>query len=207
MRILIVDDDNMICESLKIILEAKEDIDVVGIGKNGYEAISLYNELLPDILLIDIRMDKMTGIEAGEEIIKKHSDAKILYLTTFSDDEYIVRALNIGAKGYILKQNFNSIESSLNSIMAGQSVFGEGIAYKFPNLVTNSDKKKPSEFGITDKELEIITLVSEGLSNKEIANKIFLSEGTVRNYISNILEKLDIRDRTQLVIFYYNYLK
>lgn len=105
MRVLIIDDDKLISMSLKIILEADAEIEVVGIGYDGTEAIHLFKEVLPDILLMDIRMDKMTGLEAAEEILRIYPNAKILFLTTFADDEYIVRALKIGAKGYILKQN------------------------------------------------------------------------------------------------------
>jgi DNA-binding NarL/FixJ family response regulator len=203
MRVLVVDDDKLVCVSLKTILEAEGDITVVGTGNNGKEAINLYESLKPDILLIDIRMETMTGLEAGEVILKKDTNAKILFLTTFSDDEYIIKALNIGAKGYIIKQNFECIVPSLKAVYMGQSVFGEDIVSKIPSLINNKNKADFSSFGITEKELDIITYVAEGLSNKEIASKLYLSEGTVRNSLSNILEKLQLRDRTQLAIFYY----
>jgi DNA-binding NarL/FixJ family response regulator len=210
MRVVVVDDDKLVCVSLKTILEADEDVSVVGIGNNGMEAIDLYNNLKPDILLIDIRMETMTGLEAGETILKTDKNAKILYLTTFSDNEYIIKALKIGAKGYIIKQNFESIVPSLKAVYIGQSVFGEDIVTKIPSLINGSgngkntnDKADFSTFGISEKELEIITLVSEGLSNKEIAGSLYLSEGTVRNSLTIILEKLKLRDRTQLAIFYY----
>lgn len=203
MRVLVVDDDKLVCVSLKTILEAEGDITVVGTGNNGKEAIELYHSLKPDILLIDIRMETMTGLEAGEVILKKDKNAKILFLTTFSDDEYIIKALNIGAKGYIIKQNFECIVPSLKAVYIGQSVFGEDIVSKIPSLISNKNKTDFSSFGITEKELDIITYVAEGLSNKEIASKLYLSEGTVRNSLSSILEKLQLRDRTQLAIFYY----
>lgn len=202
MRVLIVDDDKLICASLKTILETDDEIEVVGTGNNGIEAIALYESLKPDILLMDIRMDIMSGLEAGEVIIKKDKNAKILFLTTFADDEYIIKALRIGSKGYILKQNFESILPSLKAVYIGQSVFGEDIVTKIPTFMNNSVKTDLSTYDIHEKELEIITLVAEGLNNKEIAAKLFLSEGTVRNYISNILEKLNLRDRTQLAVFY-----
>ena len=125
MNILIVDDDKLVALSLKTILESTGRINVMAMGENGKEAISLFEEHNPDVLLMDIRMDTMTGLEAGELILKKHPDARILYLTTFSDDEYIVRALNMGAKGYILKQDFEGIAPALEAVMNGQSVFGE----------------------------------------------------------------------------------
>lgn len=202
MRVVVVDDDKLVCASLKTILEAEENISVVGIGHNGKEAIELYNSLKPDILLIDIRMETMTGLEAGEVILREDKNAKILFLTTFSDDEYIIKALKIGAKGYIIKQNFECIAPSLKAIFMGQSVYGDDIASKIPTLI-NNNKVDFSSFGIIEKEYDIITVVAEGLSNKEIANKLHLSEGTVRNSLTTILEKLQLRDRTQLAIFYY----
>lgn len=203
MRIVVIDDDKLVCAALKTILEAEKDIFVEGTGHNGKEAIELYNSLKPDILLMDIRMDTMTGLEAGEHIIEMDKNAKILFLTTFSDDEYIVKALKIGSKGYIIKQNFECIVPSLRAVYIGQSVFGEDIVSKLPALVNNNSKTDFSAFNITKKEMDIITLVAEGLSNKEIANKLYLSEGTVRNTLSTILEKLALRDRTQLAVFYY----
>ena len=203
MRIVVIDDDKLVCAALKTILEAEKDIFVEGTGHNGKDAIELYNSLKPDILLMDIRMDTMTGLEAGEHIIEMDKNAKILFLTTFSDDEYIVKALKIGSKGYIIKQNFECIVPSLRAVYMGQSVFGEDIVSKLPALVNNNNKTDFSAFNITEKEMDIITLVAEGLSNKEIANKLYLSEGTVRNTLSTILEKLNLRDRTQLAVFYY----
>lgn len=203
MRVVVVDDDKLVCVSLKTILEAEKDISVVGIGHSGKEAIELYQSLRPDILLIDIRMENMTGLEAAESILSVDKNAKILFLTTFSDNEYIVKALKIGAKGYIIKQNFECIVPSLLAVHMGQSVFGEDIISKIPSLINNDIKADFSAFGITEKELEIIITVAEGLNNKEIAGKLYLSEGTVRNSITAILEKLNLRDRTQLAIFYY----
>ncbi len=203
MKLVIVDDDSIVSLSLKTILEASRTVTVLELGKNGKEAIDLYDKHLPDVLLMDIRMDTMTGLEAAEIILQKHPDAKILFLTTFSDDEYIVRALNIGAKGYILKQDFESLLPALTAVMNGQSVFGSEIVTKLPTLLSQSSGYDYESKGITEKEQQIIELIANGLSNKEIAEELFLSEGTVRNYLSSILEKLALRDRTQLAIFYY----
>jgi DNA-binding NarL/FixJ family response regulator len=205
MNVLLVDDDRLVCAALKTILEVEKDISVVGTGYNGKEAIELYNSLKPDLLLMDIRMETMTGLEAGEVIIAEDKNAKILFLTTFSDNEYIVKALKIGAKGYIIKQNFECIVPSLKAVFMGQSVFGEDIVSKLPSLISGSAKTDFTAFGITEKELDIITLIAEGLSNKEIATKLYLSEGTVRNSLTTILEKLNLRDRTQLAVFYYKH--
>ena len=205
MRVLVVDDDKLVSSSLKTILETDDDIVVVGIGNNGMQAIALYNELKPDVLLMDIRMDGMTGIEVAEVLLEQDANAKILFLTTFSDDDYIVKALQIGAKGYILKQNYESIASSIKTVYIGQRVFGDEIITKIPALMSESSKTNLTGFYLSEKEIEIISQVANGLSNKEISEVLFLSEGTVRNYISVILEKLKLRDRTQLAIFYYKH--
>ena len=204
MNIVVVDDDKIVAMSLKTILEAAGDITVTALGSSGSEAVELYRSHKPDVLLMDIRMEGMTGLEAGEIILREDSSAKILYLTTFSDNEYIVRALNIGAKGYILKQDFEGIAPALHAVMNGQSVFGDGIVCRIPELIQTQKKGfDRDKYNISEKEMDIIRLVAQGLSNKEIASELFLSEGTVRNYLSLILEKLELRDRTQLAIFFY----
>lgn len=203
MKIVIVDDDRLVGISLKTIIEASGEIHVSAIGYNGSEAVKLYSSLTPDILLMDIRMDTMSGLDAGEQILKAHPDAKILYLTTFADDDYIIKALKIGAKGYILKQDFESIIPALKAVDAGQSVFGEDIIAKIPSLLSHNKKTDFGDFGITEKETEIIGLIAEGLSNREIAGTLYLSEGTVRNAVSVIMDKLGLKRRTQIAIFYY----
>ena len=203
MKIVIVDDDSIVLMSLKTIIEAGG-IEVLATGKSGAEAVELYEKYQPDILLSDIRMEGMDGITAAGNVLKKYPDAKVLFLTTFSDDEYVVNALKCGAKGYILKQDFEGIVPALQAVYSGQSVFGGEIVNKLPNIQTLDTKaERFAEKGITEKEFEIVELVAKGLSNREIAEGLFLSEGTVRNYLSNILDKLQLRDRTQLVVYYY----
>lgn len=208
MRVLLIDDDKLVCSSLKIILSADPEITVVGTGNHGKDGIELYKKLKPDVLLMDIRMEIMSGLDAGEQILKEFPEARILYLTTFLDDDYIIKALLIGAKGYMLKQNYESILPSLKAVYAGQNVYGNEIITKLPGLIGKANELKTmDQFDITEKEFEIITKIADGLSNKEIAELLFLSEGTIRNNISTILEKLDLRDRTQIAIFYYKNLK
>ena len=212
MKVVIIDDDKLVSMSLKMILENGTDIEVAAVGEDGREAVSLYKKYSPDILLLDIRMQYMTGLEAARNVLAAYPDAKILFLTTFSDDEYIIKALSIGAKGYILKQNFESIAPAVKAVYNGQTVFGDEIVGKLPDLIghmdTTSSDVQPSpfagmEYELSSKEMNIIRLVADGLNNKEIASSLYLSEGTVRNYISSILDKLQLRDRTQLACFYY----
>lgn len=203
MRLLIVDDDELVCTSLKIILEAEEEIEVVGVGHDGTEAIKMFDELNPDLLLMDIRMQEMTGTEAATQILSSHPEAKILFLTTFTDDEYIYTALNCGAKGYLLKQDYNSILPALKAVIMGQTVFGGAIMEKIPGILGKQPSIKADEYDLSEKECQIIECIANGMSNKEISESLFLGEGTVRNYISAILEKLSLRDRTQIAVFYY----
>jgi len=203
MKIAIVDDDRLVALSLKTIIEAEEGMEVAGIGHSGKEAVEMYARLRPDLLLMDIRMDGMTGLEAGERILGAHPHARLLFLTTFADDEYIIKALRMGAKGYLLKQDFESIVPSLKAVHSGQSVFGEDIVARIPGFLSGGGKADLAGRGISEKEAAVIELIAEGLSNKEIAGRLFLSEGTVRNTISAILGKLDLKGRTQLAIFYY----
>lgn len=205
MNIVLIDDDQLVCMSLKMILEANEGIHVTAIGKDGSDALPLYRKFHPDILLMDIQMQQMNGTDALSGLLDEFPDAKVLFLTTFVDDEYIVKALELGAKGYIVKQNYETILPALNAVYSGQNVYGNEIMEKIPELMKSKNTFDYSHYEISDKEYEIITLVADGLSNKEIASQLYLSEGTVRNYLSTILEKLDLRDRTQLAVFYYQH--
>lgn len=207
MKLVIVDDDPLVALSLKTILEAQPEMTVAALGGSGAEAVALFETHRPDVLLMDIRMEGMSGLEAAARILEAHPDARILLLTTFSDDEYIVRALRIGAKGYILKQAFEGIAPAITAVSSGQTVFGEEIMEKLPSLMQTPVKSSPEDYGLNEKELAIIRLVADGQNNREIAGALYLGEGTVRNYISTILEKLGLRDRTQLACFYYKRLR
>lgn len=205
MNLLIVDDDCLVAGALKTILEGQPDFHVTACGKDGKEACSLFRQYRPDVLLMDIRMKNMNGLEAASHILKEFPSAKILLLTTFSDDEYIVQALKLGAKGYLLKQDYHNIVPAVRAVYSGQTVFGAEVVSKIPSLLNPSQGFDYATLNIGDRELEIIKLIAQGQSNKEIASALYLSEGTVRNYLSSILEKLNLRDRTQVAVFYYQH--
>ena len=205
MKIVIIDDDCLVAGALKTILEVNEDVQVVGTGSDGKEACQLYKKYQPDVLLMDIRMKNMDGLEASACILQEFPKAKILLLTTFSDDEYIVKALRLGAKGYLLKQDYGSILPALRSVYSGQTVFGTEIISKIPDILQIETSCDYASYDINEREEEIIRLIANGYSNKEIAGELYLSEGTVRNYLSSILDKLQLRDRTQVAVFYYQH--
>lgn len=200
MRLLVIDDDPLIVIALTTILEQEEDITVVATGHSYEDAVRLYEEHRPDLCLFDIRMGEKTGIDATRTIKEAHKGAPILFLTTFLDDTYISDALQIGSRGYILKQDFTTIVPAVRAAHAGQTVFGADVMQKIPSL--DASAPRWDEYDLTDKEQEVFALVAEGYSNREIAKSLYLSEGTVRNYISRLLEKLNLRDRTQLAIRY-----
>ena len=201
-RVLIVDDDQLVRMSLKIIIGADQELEVVGCGSSGEEAVQLFDGHKPDVLLLDIRMQPTDGLAAGERILARHPDARLLYLTTFTDDEYLVRALHMGACGYLLKQNYESLAPAIKAVASGQHVFGDLIMARIPDLI-GGRLPDLSGYDIRGREPDLIELVAEGLNNREIAERLNLSEGTVRNQLSVILDKLGLRDRTQLAVFYY----
>ncbi len=204
MNLILIDDDLLVTTALKIILEADPEFHVIATGTSGAEAIILYDIHRPDLLLLDIRMKDMSGLDAAQQILQKHPSARILLLTTFSDDEYIVKALRIGTKGYLLKQDYAHITPAIRAVYDGQTVFGNEIVQRLPDLLQKKETVDFRKFDLSEKEVDIIRLVADGLSNKEIAEALCFGEGTVRNYLSIILNKLNLRDRTQLAIWYLN---
>ena len=204
MKIIIIDDDVLVAGALKTILEMDSEIQVCSSGQDGKDAIVLYRTFRPDVLLMDIRMQNVSGLEASRQILEEDPQARILLLTTFSDDEYIVKALTYGVKGYLLKQDYQNILPAIKAVYAGQTVFGTEIVSRIPELLQEKKTYDWKAHDISEKELQVIALVAEGLSNREIAGELFLSEGTVRNYISSILDKMGLRDRTQLAVYYLN---
>lgn len=203
LRVLIVDDDALIRDGLKVLLDMEEGFDVTGVAANGREAFEHCREYKPDLVLMDIRMPVMDGV-MGTKLIKEHfSEIKVVILTTFKDDEYIAEAVRNGAEGYLLKsQSLDSIVDSLKVVGEGNTVYEKEVADTLHALLKGGKRKDPASFGLTGREFDILMLVGEGLSNEEIAQKLYLSSGTVRNYISGLLDKLGFRDRTQLAIFY-----
>jgi len=210
-RLIIVDDDPFICDSLKTILSAQPDIEVLGVGYDGEEAVGLYRSHLPDILLTDIQMPGLSGLDAAAAILAEFPKARIVLLTTFSDDEYIVSALRMGAKGYLIKQDVATIAPALRLVMADQSVLGNEVIDRIDDLFYGEKPADPAASqasesplaALSQREFEVAEQVAQGLDNREIAAKLFISEGTVRNMVSSILQKLGLKNRTQLAVLYY----
>lgn len=207
MQIMIVDDDPLVSGALKVILEQNTDdgdkIVVSEVCTSGRLAVEKCRTEKYDVIVMDIRMDDMNGLEAAEAILADNPVAKIIFLTTFLDDEYINKALKVGARGYILKQDCGSLPQVVRSVYGGQIVFAGKVVEKLPDIMNRRESFDYSKYDIGEKEQEVIKYVADGLSNKEIAEKMFLGEGTVRNMVSTILSKLELRDRTQLACFYY----
>lgn len=204
MKLLLVDDEILIREGIKILLSAYSEIDVVGSCSNGFEAYEFCMENEVDIVLMDIRMDICDGVEGTKLIKSKFPDIKVLILTTFKDEAYIVEAMNNGASGYLLKNSSSDkIYEALRSISQGNVVMNSEIAKSIMQISkqTFDADEIIKKHDLTSKEIDMIKLVAEGLCNKEISDKLFLAEGTVKNNISAILSKLYLRDRTQLAIF------
>lgn len=208
-KLLIADDQQLIRDSLKIVLETKDSIEVVGAVANGVEVIRAIRENKPDVILMDIRMPEMDGVQCTQIIKENYPEIKIIILTTFDDDEYIFSALKYGASGYLLKGiSMDSLVEAIHKVYSGNAMINGDIATKvlgmFSKMAQNDISihvEESVEKEITDSEWKVIKFVSEGMSNKEIANKLYLTEGSVRNYLSSILKKLDLRDRTQLAIW------
>ena len=197
MKILMVDDDLLVLNALSTIL-GKSGFEIVLATTDSKKAVETYKENKINVVILDIRMKEVNGVDVAIEILEYDKDAKIMLLTTFNDRDDIMRALDRGVLGVILKDNVASLIPAIESVSLGNKILDNELNLK--NLF-NTTKK---DFDLlTQKEVEILEQIAKGLSNKEISEKLFLSEGTVRNYISGILEKLELRDRTQLAIYYY----
>ena len=207
--VMLVDDEQLIRSGLKIMLETYADIEVIHQAGNGREAFECCKIEVPDVVLMDIRMPVSTGIEGTKLIKEAYPEVKIVMVTTFQDTEYIVEAMQYGASGYLLKDSsYEAIYDGIKVALSGKVVMDATVSEKLvmqPKALTTIEKTDISSFGLTEREIELIRLVSQGLNNNEISEALFLSEGTVKNNISTILSKLSLRDRTQLVIFAYDH--
>ena len=203
-KVAIVDDDDLIRESLKIIVGSNEEIDVKGTFKNGQELLKYLEGSYLDVVLMDIRMPILNGVETLAEMGRRDLKTKVIVLTTFDEDEYIEKSLNKGAIGYLLKNTTpDKIIDTIKMAYNGISVIQEDILKRYKEIGQSTPKGKIDKSLFTDREYEVIVGISQGLSNKEISKKLFISEGTVKNYITSILNKTDLKHRTQIAVYYY----
>ena len=203
-KVAIVDDDDLIRESLKIIVGSNEDIDVKGTFKNGQELLKYLEGNYLDVVLMDIRMPILNGVETLAEIRRRDLKTKVIVLTTFDEDEYIEKSLNQGAIGYLLKNTTpDKIIDTIKMVYNGISVIQEDILKRYKQIGQNTPKGQIDKSLFTDREYEVVVGISQGLSNKEISKKLFISEGTVKNYITSILNKTGLKHRTQIAVYYY----
>lgn len=208
-KVLIADDQELIRDSLRIVLSSDQDFSV-STAVNGVDVVRKVRQDKPDVILMDIRMPEMDGVQCTQIIKENYPEIKIIILTTFDDDEYIFSALKHGASGYLLKGiSTDRLVEAIHKVYLGNAMINEDIAGKVVKMFSQMARDNTAiitvEEGyikeITESEWKVIGLMSKGLSNKEIASELFLTEGSVRNYLSSVLKKLDLRDRTQLAIW------
>jgi DNA-binding NarL/FixJ family response regulator len=203
MKILLCDDQAVIRDGLEMLLTLEKDIQVVGSASDGAEAIELAAQKQPDLILMDLKMPGTNGIEATRQIRAKFPNIKILVLTTYDDDEWVFDAVRAGASGYLLKDTpRQKIIEAIRGTMEGKSFVDPAVAGKLMNQVATNQKQPTSVLAdkLTDRELDVLRLIAKGFTNSDIANQLHLSEGTVRNHVSAILEKLSVSDRTQAAV-------
>lgn len=205
-KVIIADDSDFVRDGMKIILDVDDDFEVLGSVSNGREAIELAEKEKPDVFLMDIQMPEMDGIEATKYIVE-HDLGKVLILTTFDDDDLVKQALSSGAKGYLIKNHTpEHLKQMIKSVYSGTGVMEESILESLAGKAEAQNSGQANEGfnpeGYSERELDIVKAVAEGLSNKEIAAKLFISEGTVKNYITTILSKENLSHRTALAVYY-----
>jgi len=201
-RVLIADDQTLFRVGLARLLEEDPRVDIVGEAADGAEAVRMAGTIKPDVVLMDLKMPNVDGIEATRQIVASYPDVKVLLLTTFEADNHVIQALKAGASGYILKDSRpDSIISSLLAVMAGERVMASAVANRVLEMLTGTTTPKEFYDGLTGREIEILKLLAGGMANKQIAFKLKISEKTVRNHVSNMYEKLNIYDRSQAVLY------
>ena len=203
-RLLLVDDQSIIREGLSSLLQAQPDLEIVGTAENGKIGVEQALSLHPDVVLMDVRMPVMDGVAATQTLQERAPDIKVLVLTTFDDDEYVSKALNYGAKGYLLKDTpSEELARAIRSIHKGYTQLGPGLLEKA--IAPPPTMDNPPELAqLTPRELEVLHCLGKGYSNKEIAATLYISERTVKNYVTNILSRLNLRDRTQAALLAVN---
>lgn len=205
-RLLLVDDQRLMRDGLRILLELESDFEVIGEAEDGAQALESYQQFSPDVVLMDIRMPVMDGVEATRRLRESDPNAKVIILTTFDDNEYIFEGLRAGALGYLLKDvSGDELADAIRKVAAGGSMIEPSVARKviaeFARLAPATPEAVEDLIEpLSEREIEILKLVSQGLTNKEIAAKLYLAEGTVKNYVTSILQKIGARDRTQAAI-------
>ncbi|MFD7554462.1 MULTISPECIES: response regulator [unclassified Streptomyces] len=208
-RVLIVDDQMMVREGFSVLLNAMEGIEVVGEAVDGREAVAQVAALRPDVVLMDIRMPEMNGLEATREIVAADTDAKVLVLTTFDLDEYVYQALRAGASGFLLKDaSARQLADGVRVVAAGEALLAPSVTKRliseFSKLSEARRFTDPAGVGeLTERETEVLVLIAQGLSNAEIADRLVVAESTIKTHVSRILVKLGLRDRTQAAVFAY----
>jgi DNA-binding NarL/FixJ family response regulator len=208
-RILVCDDQALVRSGFQMILEAQPDIEVVGEAEDGREAIDLANRLLPDVILMDVRMPNLDGVEATRRLVAQGTEARVLILTTFDLDEYVYDAIRAGASGFLLKDvRPAQLVEAIRVVAAGDALLAPSVTRRlldrFAEVLPARDQGPPPQLAsLTERELEVLRLVAEGLSNAEVAERLFLSETTVKTHVSSVLRKLDLRDRVQAVVLAY----
>ncbi|TYQ12963.1 UNVERIFIED_CONTAM: LuxR family two component transcriptional regulator [Acetivibrio alkalicellulosi] len=208
-HVIIADDHTMVRQGLKQILELENDILVIAQASNGEEAVRLCEENKPDIILMDINMPGMNGLQAIKEIKTKEISSRVIVLTIHEDREYLFKTLQMGAEGYVLKDSEPSVLiDAIRSVNSGQSYIQANMTKELVkefNRVTLYDKGKSEENGLTSREIEVLELIAQGMINKEIAKTLYISEKTVKNHVSNIFRKLNVSDRTQAAIYAFKH--
>lgn len=202
-KIIIADDQEIVCEGLKKILQSDPEIKVIGIANNGQQALDLVHHQTPDLVLMDLQMPIMNGVQAIRQLRKTHPDLPVIVLTTYMDDKWLFDAIRAGATGYLLKDSpRQELIDAIKGTLSGNVYLDPSVARKVLDLVAASPEpiESDEDFDLSERERDILQLLVEGLSNAEIAHRLYLSEGTVRNYLSSLFVKLGVSDRTQAVV-------